>query len=269
MNPLAGTSMPTFSRPISVVFGTDPTVISACEPRISLPSVSATTTSSPSRVTEAARDRLASTPPCGFEDVLDHRRRVGVLARQHPVPAGDQGDLDTHLDVRGGEFGAGDPRADHDQMIGQFGQGVDLSPGENPFPIRDCGVQHARVKRRSRSARRRPRATDSRRRSPVTTTRCSASPGAESASSARPSMSLTPSADQLGADVRGLGERQPGHPAVHGQHVDLHLLRRHVDAQLAGLADGRAGAGGRDERLARDTVVQDATAARRRRFRPR
>ena len=63
MKPLAPVVIPTFSNPMSVVLGTEPTVINACEPRISRPSVSVATTSSPSRTTDSARARLHRIPP--------------------------------------------------------------------------------------------------------------------------------------------------------------------------------------------------------------
>ncbi len=63
MKPLAPVAMPTRSNPMSTVLGTEPTVISACEPRTVRPSVRVASTPSPSRATDSALARLASTPP--------------------------------------------------------------------------------------------------------------------------------------------------------------------------------------------------------------
>ena len=66
-------------------------------------------------------------------------RGVGVLVRHDPVPAGDQGDLDPHREVRAGELGAGHAGADDDQVLRQLGQVVDLAPGQDALAVRHGG----------------------------------------------------------------------------------------------------------------------------------
>ena len=77
-----------------------------CEPWTVRPSVRVTVTVSPSRVTEAIRERASTCHPAPGEHLLQHRRGVGVLAREHPVAAGDQGDLDAEREVGAGELRA-------------------------------------------------------------------------------------------------------------------------------------------------------------------
>ena len=124
------------------------------------PSVRATVTSSPS-----PGHRLGPRPgqhgqPAPGEDVLQHLRRVGILARQHPIARGDEHDLAPERVVRAGELRTGHPRADHDQPLRQLAQAVDLGPGEDPLAVRLGLGQLPRRARRSRSR-------SSRRRSPA------------------------------------------------------------------------------------------------------
>ena len=83
--------------------------------------------------------------PAAFEDVLEHLGGVGVRARQHLVAAGNQGDLGAQAVVGGGEFGAGDAGAHHDQFLGEFVQVVDLGPVQDALAVRAGGGQLARV----------------------------------------------------------------------------------------------------------------------------
>ena len=77
-------------------------------------------------------------------DVLEHGGGVGVLAGQHPVARGDQRDLDAEREVGAGELGAGDARADDDQLRRRLVEVVDLLPGQDPLAVRLGGRQRAR-----------------------------------------------------------------------------------------------------------------------------
>ena len=78
------------------------------------------------------------------EHLLEHRGGVGVLAGQHPVAAGDQGDRDAEGQVAGRELRAGDAGADHDQLGRHLVEVVDLLPGQDPLAVRLGGGQRAR-----------------------------------------------------------------------------------------------------------------------------
>ena len=127
--------MPTFSSASSPVLGTDPTVISACEP-LDRPAVG----ERDDHAVAVAAHRLR---PCLREDldaalgehVLQHRGGVGVLAGEHPVAAGDERDPGAHLDVRRHELRAGHARPDDDQVLGQLGEVVELTPGEDALAV--------------------------------------------------------------------------------------------------------------------------------------
>ncbi len=73
--------------------------------------------------------------PVALEHVLDHPRRVGVLARQHLVATGDQGDLGAERAVGARELGAGDTRADHDEVLRGLVELVELGPGEDALAV--------------------------------------------------------------------------------------------------------------------------------------
>jgi hypothetical protein len=83
--------------------------------------------------------------PAAFEDALQDLGGVGVRAGQHPVAAGDQGDLGAQAVVGGGEFGAGDTGTDHDELFGQFVQIVDLGPVQDADAVRPGGGEFPRV----------------------------------------------------------------------------------------------------------------------------
>ena len=57
--------------------------------------------------------------PAFGKRLLQHQRGVGVLVRQYPVPAGHHRHRDTEFGVGIDEFGAGDTRADDDEVVGQ------------------------------------------------------------------------------------------------------------------------------------------------------
>ena len=52
--------------------------------------------------------------------------------------------VDAHGQVGAGELGAGDAGADHDQVLGQLGQVVDLAPVEDALAVGHGGGQHPR-----------------------------------------------------------------------------------------------------------------------------
>ena len=78
------------------------------------------------------------------EHLLEDLGRVGVLAGQHPVAAGDQGDRDAEGEVAGRELGAGHAGADDDQLGRHLVEVVDLFPGQDPLAVRLRGGQGAR-----------------------------------------------------------------------------------------------------------------------------
>ena len=88
------------------MFGTVPTVISACDPSTVRPSVSSTSTPFSVRCHRRGAAALGDPATAGLEDLLDDGGGVGVLARQHLVAGGDQRDRHAGLEVAGGELGA-------------------------------------------------------------------------------------------------------------------------------------------------------------------
>ena len=147
------------------VFGMEPTASRQCEPVTVRPSVRVTITSSPSRRTACARDFPNTVRPRRAKTSSSTWAASASSPGQHPVARGDQHDLGAEGVVRAGELGAGHPRADHDQPLGQLGQLVDLGPGEDPFAVGLRVGQHPRDARRWRSAPGRRRRTARRRRS--------------------------------------------------------------------------------------------------------
>ena len=126
---------PASSRPRSAVLGTEPRARMQCEPSTVRPSVSVTVTH-----VAGAGHRLhpglgQHVHPAPGEHVLEHLGGVGVLAGQHPVAGGDQGDLDAEGEVGAGELRAGDAGADHDQLGRHLVEVVDLLPGEDPLAV--------------------------------------------------------------------------------------------------------------------------------------
>jgi hypothetical protein len=70
------------------------------------------------------------------EHVLEHLRRVGVLARQYPVARGHQHDLDAERHVGAGELRTRHAGADDDQLGGRLVEVVDLFPGQDALAVR-------------------------------------------------------------------------------------------------------------------------------------
>ena len=69
------------------------------------------------------------------EGVLEHERRIGILAGQNTVATGHERDLDAHLGVRGDELGTGDTGTDHDQVLGKLVQVVELAPRHDSLTV--------------------------------------------------------------------------------------------------------------------------------------
>ena len=143
MKPCSSTFTPAASRPQPSVRGTMPTVIRQWLPVTVRPSFRVTVTLSRSR-----RHRLGPGPAehghaAAAEHVLDQVGRVLVLLRQHPVPGGHQRDPRAERLIGAGELGPGDARADHDQVPGQFGQVVELPPGQDALAVGFGAGEHA------------------------------------------------------------------------------------------------------------------------------
>ena len=83
--------------------------------------------------------------PAPLEDLLQQLGGVAVLAGQHPLAAGHQGDLAAHGEVGAGELRAGDAGPDDDQVLRQLGQVVELPPVEDPLAVRLGAGHDARV----------------------------------------------------------------------------------------------------------------------------
>ena len=138
--------MPTFSRPSPAVLGTEPTVISAWLPSTVRPSAMFTTHAVVGpRVTDSARGVLDQCHAALGEGLLQHGGGVGVLVRQDLVAAGHDGDLDAELGVGVAELGAGDAGPDDDQVLGQFGEVVELAPVQDALAVGHRVGQHARA----------------------------------------------------------------------------------------------------------------------------
>ena len=185
------------------------------------PSASVTSTRSPTRLADggagAGHDVHAAAP----EDVLQHGGGVRVLAGQHPVAGGDEGDLGAERLVGAGELGAGDAGADHDQLLGELVEVVDLRPVQDALAVgqrvRDLarvaagGDQHGVGVERLLGCRRPPVTIDLAR-----------AVGGLRAGSSRPRPRMHPGAGpgHGGGDVVGLGEREPLHAPVDLAEVD-------------------------------------------------
>src|SRR5699024_4376575 len=192
------------------------------------------------------------------EHFLQHGRGVGVLVGQHPVTTGDDGDLDTHFGVRGGELGAGDSRPHHREVLRKFRKIIELAPVEDTFTVRDRSGQHSWCPSRGdqdgvRSEYLVPFGAGHRHlvggharlivaeaREPVEHPN---------------SRTLHPR-----PDIGRLGQRQTTHPAVHRGEVDAGVGKVGLDTELSETVQTRAGTGGGDERLRRYAVGEDAGA---------
>ena len=106
----------------------------------------------------SARAPLSSCTPRREEVVLERRRDLGVLLRQHLLAADDQRDLAAERREHVHELDAGDARADHDEVLGELRRRVGVAGGEHALavdraPSRGCGAGD-----RWRARWRRPRA---------------------------------------------------------------------------------------------------------------
>ena len=198
------------------VFGTEPSASRQCEPVTVRPSV---------RVhgdlvavagsTDSIRERESTFMPRRVSTLLQHLGGVGVLAGQHPVARGDQGDLDTQRHVGAGELGAGHARAHHDHVRGRLGEVVDLLPGQDPLAVGLGRAAGCAARRRWRAGRRRPRAARCRRRRSVDDHGAGAVQPSEARARRATSSRLEPA-----ADVRGLVVRERLDPGVDAGQVD-------------------------------------------------
>ena len=125
------------------MFGTDPTVISAWLPSTQRPSVILTTTPSVTTGHRLGAGILDERDAALGEHLLEHGGRVGVLVRQDLVAAGDHGHVDAEFGVGVDELRARHAGADHDEVVGQVGEVVELAPGQNPLAVRTGVGQHA------------------------------------------------------------------------------------------------------------------------------
>ena len=128
------------------MLGIEPTAIRQCVPSTVRPSASVTTTPSPSRRTALARD---------FDMTVMPRRRKtssSTVAASASSPGSTRSRLETSVTsepsdgVRRGELRAGDAGADHDELLRQLLEGVDLLPGEDPLAVRLRVGQHPRMR---------------------------------------------------------------------------------------------------------------------------
>ena len=83
---------------------------------------------------------------------------VGVLAGQHPVAGGDQGDRDAEGEVRAANSAPVTPEPTTTRLVGHLGEVVDLLPGQDPLAVGLGGRAACAARRRWRAARRPPRA---------------------------------------------------------------------------------------------------------------
>jgi hypothetical protein len=79
------------------------------------------------------------------EAPLQHGGHLGVLAREHLLPADDEGDVGTERLEHVDELHTGDARADDHQVSGQLRRGVGMTGGEHPDavdrrPVGDAGA---------------------------------------------------------------------------------------------------------------------------------
>ena len=126
------------------MFGTEPSARMQWDPSTVRPSVRVTVTASPDaghRLHPRLRQHLHA---AAGEHVLQHHRGVRVLAGQHPVARGDQGDVDAEREVRRGELRPGHAGADHHQLLRHLVDVVDLLPGQDPLAVGLRGGQRAR-----------------------------------------------------------------------------------------------------------------------------
>ncbi len=87
---------------------------------------------------------LQQTHAARQEVVLEGRRHLGVLLRQHLLAADDEGDVAAERPEHVHELHAGDARPDDHEVRGQLGRGVGVAGGEHALavdvrPVGDAG----------------------------------------------------------------------------------------------------------------------------------
>ena len=81
-----------------------------------------------------------------FKDVLQHAGCVLVFTGKHAVTRRHQGHLRTQTVIRRSELRTGHTRTNHNQFLGNLGEVVQLSPGQNTFAVRHTGRHFTRMR---------------------------------------------------------------------------------------------------------------------------
>ena len=81
-----------------------------------------------------------------LKDVLQHASCVLVLTRKHTVTRRHQGHLRTQTVIRRRELRTGHTRTNHNQLLGNLGEVVQLSPGQDAFAVRHTGRHFTRMR---------------------------------------------------------------------------------------------------------------------------
>ena len=128
------------------MLGTEPSARMQCEPSTVRPSVSVTVTAvAVIGSTDSIRELRQHVHAASGQHLLEHRGRVGVLAGQHPVAAGDQGDRGCR--ARGSAEANSAPVTPEPTTISSVGhlvEVVDLLPGQDPLAVGLRGRQRPR-----------------------------------------------------------------------------------------------------------------------------
>ena len=103
-----------------------------------------------------ARAPFSRLTPRVEERVLEHRRDLGVLDRQHLLARHEQRDLRAERVEQVGELDAGDARPDHDRVLGDLGRRVRVAGGEHALAVDGREVGHAWPRAGGDDARSRP-----------------------------------------------------------------------------------------------------------------
>src|SRR5690606_10376362 len=80
-----------------------------------------------------------------LESIFQYASRVSILAWQHAVTRGNQGDLCSQQVVGRSELSTGHTGTNDDQVLGHLVHVVDLGPVEDPLAVRLRGRQLTRV----------------------------------------------------------------------------------------------------------------------------
>ncbi len=117
------------------MFGIEPTASTTCEPSTTRPSLQSTRTVSPLRTMFDARAPLSSVHPALEERLLEHRRDLGVLHRQHLLARDDERHLRPERVEHVGELHPGDPRPDDHDVRRDLGRWVRLTGREHALAV--------------------------------------------------------------------------------------------------------------------------------------